>query len=93
MWSEVTFSFLDGNKFGMMKNDEKQSKTMKTLKNDEKWWKTLKNNEKQRKTKKNDERQRKTIKKMKYALLSKIKLCRDYTTDFTWKFQLEEMSS
>ena len=49
MWSEVTFSFLDGNKFGMMKNDEKQSKTMKTLKNNEKrrkTKKTMKNNKK-----------------------------------------------
>ena len=37
----------------MMKNDEKQSKTMKTLKNGEK---TMKNDEKQRKTMKNNKK-------------------------------------
>ena len=40
-WSEVTVSVLNGNKFGMMKNDEKRRKTMKR---EEKLWKTKKNN-------------------------------------------------
>ena len=42
-WSEVPVSVLNGNKFGMMKNDEKQTKTKK-------------NHEKLRKTKRNDEK-------------------------------------
>ena len=49
-WSEVTVSVLNGNKFGMIKNDEKQSKTMKNVE------KTMKNDGKQRKMMKGKEK-------------------------------------
>ena len=48
--ASLSVSVLNGNKFGMIKNDEKQSKTMKNVE------KTMKNDGKQRKMMKGKEK-------------------------------------